>query len=99
MIHAKQWLTTKEAGELLGLSGATIRNMCNDGRLPFIRPSGNQRRILRAEIEAYLAKLGHTPQPEPTPLVASPQIVLRKPSSVLGRIQKKARKQLSQQPS
>lgn len=80
--------------------------MCDDGRLAFIRPTGAQRRIARASVLEYLKKLGHEPAidttlapPTSPSLTASSavQIVSRKPSSVLERIQKKARKQLSQQ--
>lgn len=86
------WLTTTEAGRLLGLSSATIRNMCDDGRLAHIKPCGEHRRIPRTAVEALLAKLGYKPMLEPTPLPPEPVLRPRQPSKVASRLQAKLRR-------
>ena len=86
------WLTTTEAGRLLGFSGATIRNMCDDGRLSHIKPCGEHRRIPRSAVEAMLAKLGHTPEPDPTPVPPSPALRARKPSTFAAELEAKLRR-------
>ena len=93
------WLTTTQAGRMLGLSAATIRTMCNDGRLQCIKPAGTARRISRASIEKHLANAGYKPPPEPTPVLPTPVLRARGPSKVVERIQKKLRQLRSEQPS
>lgn len=67
---AGEWLTTSEAGLLLGVHGDTVRRMCDDGRLQCIKPAKAQRRISKAHIDEYLRDLGHAASPKPTPVPA-----------------------------
>lgn len=88
------WLTTTEAGQMLGLCAHTIRRMCDDGRLPCIKPAGTERRIARAAVVAYLEKLGHkmTESPAQTQPVVKP--VLTRPASrpVANRLREKLKR-------
>jgi excisionase family DNA binding protein len=33
----KEFLTTEEAAEYLGISAATLRNLCSDGKVPYYK--------------------------------------------------------------
>lgn len=47
------YLTTTQAGRLLGLSSESVRTLCDSGKLPCMRPGVRQRRILRTDVERY----------------------------------------------
>lgn len=47
-----EYLSTREAADLLGLSKARIDQFCRDGRLPSVTV-GNARIILRADVVAF----------------------------------------------
>lgn len=49
-------VTYKRAGELIGVSARTIWSLCDSGELKVIS-IGVSRRVLRASIDAYIAKL------------------------------------------
>ena len=54
-------LSTAEAGELLGLSGATVGRMLDAGAIPCAEPgsgAGELRSVRLADVFAYKAKMG-----------------------------------------
>lgn len=90
-----EWLTTTQAGLLLGLSSMTVSRMCDDGRLEHTRPAGKQRRIHRAVIESHLAAVTRKaktpmPSPVPTPMPPKPVPEVRKSPDVFERIRRLA---------
>ena len=93
-----EWLTTSQAGRLLGLTSTTICRMCNDGRLKHIRPAGTQRRIHRSVIEAHLVHATGTHSsaptlaPTPTPMPPESQLNVRKRPAVMDWIRQEAAK-------
>jgi excisionase family DNA binding protein len=52
-LHDRDLLTTGEAAVLLGSSRQHVVDMCEQGRLPYVRV-GTHRRLRRADIEAVL---------------------------------------------
>jgi excisionase family DNA binding protein len=55
-----EWLTVKQAGELLGLSEWSIRRRIGDGKLTAYRTkpdSGAAYRLRRGDVEAYLERM------------------------------------------
>lgn len=51
----KEWLTLKDASDLLGVHPSTLRRWSDDGKVASMRTEGGHRRFNRQEIEAYLA--------------------------------------------
>jgi excisionase family DNA binding protein len=57
-------LTTKQAGDVLGVSRARIHQFIAEGRLPAIKP-GREYLVMRADLQAVVRKpVGH-PRKEP----------------------------------
>ncbi len=67
---AKEWLTLREASELLGIHPSTLRRWSDDGKIPFVRTPGGHRRFHRRALEAYIQ--GGPPKAEAGPPVPSP---------------------------
>lgn len=67
-------LTLPEVGKMIGVSSTSVRKLCDEGKLKFIRPLGPQghRRVTVAEVNRFLDSLGMAktppPQAEPDPL-------------------------------
>ncbi len=51
----KEWLSLKDAAELLGVHPSTVRLWSNKGLLPVHLTRGGHRRYLRSELELWLA--------------------------------------------
>jgi excisionase family DNA binding protein len=49
----KDWLSLKDAAELLGVHPCTVRNWANDGKLPVYRTNGGHRRFRAQEIDLW----------------------------------------------
>ncbi len=49
----KEWLSLREAAEMLGVHPSTIRNWADQGRLPVHRTQGGHRRFKRADVELW----------------------------------------------
>ena len=63
----RAWLTTGEAGELLGVSGKSVLRLIHDRKLPARRTDGGQFRIERAAVEHFAAGQAYDPDaPAPT---------------------------------
>jgi len=72
-----EWLSLREAAELLGMHPATVRLWADRNELPSRRTSGGHRRFRRSDIEARLRQdTEHKPRPTAQLLV----------QSVLGRV-------------
>src|SRR5215470_12613001 len=72
-----EWLSLREAANLLGMHPATIRLWADRNEIPSRRTSGGHRRFRRADIEARLRQeVERRPQPAAQLLV----------QSVLGRV-------------
>src|SRR2546428_7429348 len=72
-----QWLSLREAAELLGMHPATVRLWADRNELPSRRTNGGHRRFRRSDIEARLRQeVEHKPRPAAQLLV----------QSVLGRV-------------
>ncbi len=54
-VTERRWLQYREAGELLGVSGETIRMMCRRGKLPYTT-IGKRVFIDRTDLEDTLEK-------------------------------------------
>jgi excisionase family DNA binding protein len=52
-MQTKDWLSLKDAAELLGVHPCTVRNWSNDGKLPVYRTNGGHRRYRAQEIELW----------------------------------------------
>jgi len=52
-------LSIGEVAKRLGYSRSTVRNLCDRGLLPYIRPTGQtgHRRIMEKDLEAFLASV------------------------------------------
>ncbi|HTI15305.1 MAG TPA: helix-turn-helix domain-containing protein [Dictyobacter sp.] len=73
----EEWLSLREAAELLGMHPATVRLWADRNEIPSRRTSGGHRRFRRADIEARLNQDSeHKPDPASLLLV----------QSVLGRV-------------
>ncbi len=53
---SKEWLTLREASELLGVHPSTLRRWSDEGKIPFTRTPGGHRRFHRQTLEAYLQR-------------------------------------------
>jgi len=73
----EEWLSLREAAELLGMHPATVRLWADRHELPSRRTSGGHRRFRRADIEA---RLRQETEPKPDPAV---QVLIQ---SLLGRV-------------
>jgi len=72
-----EWLSLREAAEILGMHPATVRLWADRNELPSRRTSGGHRRFRRSDIEA---RLRHEVERKPSPAA---QLLVQ---SVLGRI-------------
>jgi len=72
-----EWLSLREAAEMLGMHPATVRLWADRNELPSRRTSGGHRRFRRSDIEA---RLRHEAERKPSPAA---QLLVQ---SVLGRI-------------
>ncbi|MBV9228406.1 MAG: helix-turn-helix domain-containing protein [Chloroflexi bacterium] len=72
-----EWLSLREAAEILGMHPATVRLWADRNELPSRRTSGGHRRFRRADIEA---RLRQETEPKPDPAA---QLLIQ---SVMGRI-------------
>ena len=52
---AGQWMTVRQAAQLLGVSEPTLRKWTDAGRIATFRTPGGHRRYLLAEIERFRA--------------------------------------------
>lgn len=75
--HEDEWLSLREAAEMLGMHPATVRLWADRNELPSRRTSGGHRRFRRTDIEARLRQ-----ETERKPSPAAQLLV----QSVLGRI-------------
>ena len=59
-------ITTSEAGQLLGVSGQTVRRLVHGNKLIAMRTEGNQIRISKNSVEKYIQSrlIGENPQAE-----------------------------------
>ena len=73
----EDWLSLREAAELLGMHPATVRLWADRNELPTRRTSGGHRRFRRSDIEAHLRQ-----ESEPKPNAAAQLLI----QSVLGRV-------------
>ncbi len=73
----EEWLSLREAAELLGMHPATVRLWADRNEIPSRRTSGGHRRFRRADIEARLRQEAE-PKPDPAALLLI--------QSVLGRV-------------
>jgi len=73
----EEWLSLREAAELLGMHPATVRLWADRHEIPSRRTSGGHRRFRRADIEA---RLKQEAEPKPNPAA---QLLIQ---SVLGRV-------------
>lgn len=51
----KQYLRVAEVAEILGITTNTVRAYCDTNKLRYFRTPGNQRRILKADVDDLLA--------------------------------------------
>src|ERR1700758_3574875 len=72
-----QWLSLREAAEMLGMHPATVRLWADRNEIPSRRTSGGHRRFRRTDIEARLRQ-----ESEPKPNAAAQLLI----QSVLGRV-------------
>lgn len=49
-----EMITTSEAGQLLGVSGQTVRRLVHGNKLIAMRTEGNQIRISKNSVEKYI---------------------------------------------
>ena len=75
--HEDEWLSLREAAEMLGMHPATVRLWADRNELPSRRTSGGHRRFRRADIETRLRQ-----ETERKPSPAAQLLV----QSVLGRV-------------
>lgn len=73
----EEWMSLRQAAEILGMHPATVRMWADRNELPSRRTSGGHRRFRRADLEARLRQ-----EMEPKPNPASQLLI----QSVLGRV-------------
>ncbi|MEM8913867.1 MAG: excisionase family DNA-binding protein [Planctomycetota bacterium] len=66
------YLSCKQAAQTLGVSGSTIKRMCDDGVVPSMRTPGGHRRIPRTAIDSWLIS-NDLPRIDPPPRRDVPQ--------------------------
>jgi excisionase family DNA binding protein len=57
-----EWLTLRQASELLGVHPATLRQWSDEGKIKTLRTPGGHRRYARAELEQFLRQAQSAPQ-------------------------------------
>jgi excisionase family DNA binding protein len=55
---SNEWLSLKQAADILGVHPATVRNWADDGKLPFRRTPGKHRRFRRDDLLHYAQSQG-----------------------------------------
>jgi len=65
----KEWMSLREAAEMLGVHPSTVRNWSNRGELPVHRTQGGHRRFRRDEIQLWMQT--HRAQENPNAVVNS----------------------------
>ena len=55
---SNEWLSLKQASDILGVHPATVRNWADEGKLPFRRTPGKHRRFLREDLTRYAQSQG-----------------------------------------
>lgn len=50
-------ITTRQAAKLLGISPASVLRLCNEGKLPNVKPLGCHRRYDPEDIKRYIESL------------------------------------------
>ncbi|MCA9896113.1 MAG: helix-turn-helix domain-containing protein, partial [Anaerolineae bacterium] len=55
---SNDWLSLKQASDILGVHPATVRNWADEGKLPFRRTPGKHRRFLREDLMRYAQSQG-----------------------------------------
>lgn len=55
---SNDWLSLKQASDILGVHPATVRNWADEGKLPFRRTPGKHRRFLREDLTRYAQSQG-----------------------------------------
>ena len=73
----EEWISLRQAAEMLGMHPATVRQWADRNELPSRRTSGGHRRFRRSDIEAHLRQ---EMEPKPNPAA---QLLIQ---SVLGRV-------------
>lgn len=73
----EEWMSLRQAAELLGMHPATVRSWADRNELPSRRTSGGHRRFRRSDIEAHLR---HISEPKPDPAA---QLLIQ---SMMGRV-------------
>jgi excisionase family DNA binding protein len=73
----EEWLSLREAADMLGMHPATVRLWADRNELPSRRTTGGHRRFRRSDIEA---RLRHEAEPKPNPAA---QLLVQ---SILGRV-------------
>lgn len=53
-VTVDEMITTSEAGQLLGVSGQTVRRLVHGNKLVAMRTEGNQIRISKNSVEKYI---------------------------------------------
>lgn len=62
---AGQWLTLKEASEILGVHFTTLRKWADEGEIRVFRTPGGHRRFSAGDLRRFLeARVGQTPAPD-----------------------------------
>ncbi|QPC82628.1 helix-turn-helix domain-containing protein [Phototrophicus methaneseepsis] len=56
--ESNEWLSLKQAADILGVHPATVRNWADDGKLPFRRTPGKHRRFRRDDLLHYAQSQG-----------------------------------------
>jgi len=51
------FIKAKEVADILGVSQATVYRLMKYGILPYVRPYGGKRKILRKDFEAWLHRV------------------------------------------
>jgi excisionase family DNA binding protein len=64
MSESTEWVSLRQAAELLGVHPATVRNWADKGDLPSRRTPGGHRRFRRADVTGYAAAQGEVGKTE-----------------------------------
>lgn len=52
-----QLLSTKEVSDILRVTEVTVRNLCHEGKLKYIRPGSRSMFIIKESLEDYITKI------------------------------------------
>jgi excisionase family DNA binding protein len=66
-VQENDYLTVAEIAARLKVNPQTVRNWITRGELRAVRVGARRVRILRADLDAFLAATGATPSPDPSP--------------------------------